>query len=217
MLKLVINNTQPQSKQPFLQSGEGVGAKNSFFVNFRPLSQSLYAVSAYDLGHGLACEMNIEIKESYVYSQENGEDCNYLVPMALCNFPSIDTQRLNEKVCWDEYLQGSLMIQFQLKILEQILLFCEGKEATHLTLTLNAHNDDYLEVYRPFALSKEHITTTKDDQIEILMSTDTQTYDNVVDSIEEFDSDFQKTLWRHQKTNPIMRRYIMDYSAAAQL
>ncbi len=218
MLKLVINNTQPYNKEPSFQSDRlnnaslTIPPQDPFLIHSRQIAHNLYTFSAHDSGHGLFCEMNVEIKESYTYSQEAGEERKYLVPMAFCNFPNIDTQRLNKKVCWDEYLQGSIMVQFQLKILEQLLLFCDEKDATHLILTINDVNDDYIEIYRPFALSEEQVITTEGEQTEIVISIDVETYDEAVDFMDKFDMDFQKTLWFHQKANPIFRKYLIDHS-----
>jgi hypothetical protein len=216
MLRLVINNTQPScGKAPF--NGNEAKAdplseslQDSFLVNFHQLCHNLYAFNLHDSGHKLNCKMNVAISESYASTQ--GEQSEHLVPRAFCNFPNIDAGRLAEKVGWDEYLQGAIMIQFQLKILEQLMLCCDEKDATHIVLTINRDNYDKLEIYRHFAISEEQVSTEAGEQTEIIISTDIETYDEVVDFMDAFDSDFQKTLWRNQKYNPALRKYLTDYS-----
>jgi hypothetical protein len=218
MLKLVINNTQPScGKVPF-HGNEAKAApltsplQNSLLVDFSQLCHNLYAFNLYDFEHKLDCKMNVDIRESYVSPQGQQAEEEYLVPKAFCNFPHIDVRRLAEKVSWDEYLQGAIMVQFQLKILEQLLLCCDEKDATHVVLTISNNDYEDLEVYRHFAISEEQVNTEAGNQTEIVISTDIETYDEIVDFMDAFDADFQKTLWRNQKSNLAFRKYLTDYS-----
>lgn len=220
MLKLVINNTQ-RCNEAFQGAEEikipPLPLQDAFQTHFQQIAHNLYKFSAHDFNHELVCEMNMEIKEGYVPSEEEGaEEGRYLVPVVFCNLPNIDSYRFNEKVWGDEYLQGSIMVEFQLKILEQLLLFCEEKEASHLILTINDINDDYLEIYRPFALSEEEVMTTEGGQTEMTISTDVETYDEVIDFMDGFGSDFRQTLWHDQKANPIFREYLINYSLSVR-
>jgi hypothetical protein len=219
MLKLVINNSQPLCVKTSSQGNKAKVAaltslsQNSQSLDFRRLSQNLYAFSHHDLDHQLDCTMNVALRESYAYTEEElTEDEKYLVPVAFCNFPTIDARRLAEKVYQDDYLQGTITIQFQLKILEQLLLFCERKDAAHLVLTINAVDYDDLEIYRHFANSEKQVITEEGEQTEIAIPTDVETYDELLYFMDEFEMDFQKTLWRNQKVNPIFRKYLVDHS-----
>lgn len=211
MLKLVINNTQ-RCNEAFQNAEIKVAPlppRDSFQTHFQQIANNLYRLSAHDFNHDLVCEMNVEMRESYVPSEEEG---GYLVPIVFCTLPNIDLHRFKEKVWEDEYLEGSIMVEFQLKILEQLLLFCEEKEASYLILTINDINDDYREIYRPFALSEEEVVTAEGRQTEMTISTDVETYDEVVVFMDGFGSDFRQTLWHDQKANPIFREYLINYS-----
>jgi hypothetical protein len=134
------------------------------------------------------------------------------VPVITCDFPHIDVQKLQEKVLGDQYLQGILMFQFQLRILEQLFLFCEGKDAVNLILTIHDADLDYLEIYRRFVISEEEIITERGEQTEIVISTDIETYDEVLDFMDRVDRDLRRTLWRGQKVNPAFQKYLIDHS-----
>lgn len=215
MLKLVINNTQPLHGRKADDIPLTLPSKNPFLFNFQQTSHNLYFFSAFDSDHGLACKMNVELKESYIDPQEGGEG-NYLVPVAFCNFPNIDMRQLAEKVGWDDYLHVSIMIQFQLEILEQLLLFCGEKGATQLVLTISEVSYDDLEIYRHFAFSEVQVMTAEREQTEIAISSGVETYDEVVEFTDEFDADFRKDLWRNQKNNPLFRRYLIGHSLLVQ-
>lgn len=222
MLKLVINNTQPFPGKASFQGNKAKSApltsplQNSLPLHFRRLSHNLYAFSHYDLDHKLDCKMNVDLRESYAYAEGEPSEDKYLVPVAFCNFPNIDIRRLTEKVYGDDYLQGAIMVQFQLKILEQLLLFCKEKDADHLVLTINNTDYDDLEIYRHFATSEEQVVTEEGEQTEIAIATDVENYDEVIDFMDEFSSDFQKTLWRNQTINPIFRKYLIEHSLPVQ-
>lgn len=222
MLKLVVNNNQPSCRKvPFHGNEAKVASfpsplQNSLLINFHQLCENLYAFNVYDFEHKLDCKMNVDIRESYASPQGEQAEEGYLVPRAFCNFPHIDVRRLAEKVSWDEYLQGAVMVQFQLKILEQLLLCCDEKDATHVVLTLNNDNYDDLEIYRHFAISEKQVSTEAGEQMEIVISTDIETYDELVDFMDAFDADFKKTLWRNQRHSPAFRKYLTDYSLSGQ-
>jgi hypothetical protein len=104
------------------------------------------------------------------------------------------------------------MFQFQLRILEQLLLFCDDKDAANLTLAIHDTDLDYLEIYRRFVISYEEVAKAREEQTEIVISTDIETYDEVLDFIDEVDKDLRQSLWRNQKTNPAFREYLKSYS-----
>lgn len=218
MLRLISKDSHRLSQDVLSQGLETKLAtlksspQHSFLYDFQEFSPNLYVFRAKDLYHELACEMTLERQESFAYSDEASEEEDYLIPIMSCNFPSINVQRFNEKVCWDQYLQGILMFQFQLKILEQLFLFCEDKDAVNLILTFNDADLDYLEVYRRFFISEEQVMTARGEQTEIVIPTDVETYDELVDFMDKVDRDFRRTLWRDQKVNSAFREYLKRYS-----
>src|ERR1700733_12476262 len=130
MLKLIINNSDivHRDESDAKQTAPDPSLQDSFLADFQEFSPNLYVLIAKDSGHELTCQMTLELKESFVYLDEERKE-GYLVPVMACCFPSLDVQKFSEKVGWDNYLQGILMFQFQLKILEQLFLFCEEKDA----------------------------------------------------------------------------------------
>ena len=104
------------------------------------------------------------------------------------------------------------MVQFQLKILEQLLLFCEEKDAVNLTLTFNETDLDYLEIYRRFFAFEEEVTTARGVQTKIVIQADVETYDDVIDFMDDVDTDLRQTLWHGQRMNPVFRKYLIDHS-----
>jgi len=218
MLKLVINNSALISKGALSKQSEeidyGLEASpiGTLLFDCMNIASSLYIFRARDLDHNLTCEMSLELTDGFAFSRDDISEEKYLVPSMTCNFPSIDVSRFNEKVCWDEYLQGTIMVQFQLKILEQLLLFCEEKDVAQLFLTTNNVNYDDLEIYRHFAVTEEQVIAAGEDQTKIVIPTDLESYDEVIEFMDKVDEDFRQTLWRNQKANPTFREYLMNHT-----
>lgn len=213
MLKLIPKSPQPLYQGNAIQMIENKipvpkgPSQHSFLWDFQEISSGIYIVRFQDTFHELSCEFALELKESFVPSEGETEG-SFIQPVLVGNFPSIDIQRFQQKILWDEYLQGMILIQFQLKILEKLLLFCENKQASYLLLTFNEANKDYLEIYQCFIISEEEILSTDGEQTEITIPSDVSAYDNLIDLIEEVDHKFRKTLWREQRVNPIYRHYL---------
>lgn len=218
MLKMIVNNSEASHPKASSQGLETKpthlkpSSQDPFLFDFQETSENLYTFIAQDHVHKLTFEMNLERKEVFAYSDEEGGGEDHLVPVIVCDFPHIDIQKLQEKVLGDQYLQGILMFQFQLKVLEQLLLFCEDKNATHFILNFNEAELDYLEIYRRFAISEEEIISERGEQTEIVISTDVETYDEVIDFMDDVDKKFRQTLWREQKANPAFQKYLFEHS-----
>jgi hypothetical protein len=184
-------------------------------LDLQEFSPDLYIFRAEDCGHELLCEMTLELKEIFVNFVDEREEEGYLAPVATCNFPSISVQKFTAKVGFNAYLQGVVMFQFQLKILEQLLLFCEEKDVATLVMMINDANLDYLDIYSRFITSARKVTTARGEQTEILISTDLDTYDEVVDFMDKVQKQFRKTLWREQTVNLAFREYLKGYALSA--
>ena len=221
MLKLIVNNTHPIYGSVLSKDLEAKQTPtlslplNTFLVDIREFSQNLYIFRAQDFTQDLTCEMTLELSEGFVILQEDEGEEESLAPLMTGNFPSIDISRFNEKVYFDEYLHGILMVQFQLKILEKLFLFCEEKDAVNLTLTFNEKDLDYLEIYRRFSVPEEEFVTSRGVQTKIVIQTDVETYDDVIDFMDDVDTDLRQTLWHGQKSNPAFRKYLIDHSLSA--
>lgn len=212
MAKIIIMNNRPVNGSILHQQLETTlpSLNDSFLVDFQEFSPNLYVFKAKDCSHDLFCEMVVELKEGLICSGE--EDNSRLAPVVACSLPSISLQRLNEKTGFDGYLQELLVFQFHLKILEQFFLFCEQKEATKLILTLHGTNLDYLEVYSRFCALEQQTASFKGDQVQVVISMDIYTYDEIINFMDELEADFRKILWREQNVNPIFRQYLKSNS-----
>ena len=214
MAKETVNTIYPLRGSALSQGLEANLAtlSDSFLVHTQEFSPNLHVFRAKDYTHQLLCEMTLEVKEVFVSLEEEGEDGGYLAPIVACSFPPISLQKLNEKTSFDGYLQELLMGQFQLKVLEQLLLFCEQKDAANLMLTLNDPVNeadlDYLKFYRRFLVSEEQVTTPRGEETQIMIPTDVDTYDQVIDFMDKIDREFRCALWRGQSINPAFREYL---------
>lgn len=216
MVKATVNNIRPLNGNSLPQ---GLKLKplllsDSFLVHIQEFSPNLHIFMAKDYTHELLCEMTLEVKELFVSLEEEGEGDGYLAPIVACSFPPISLQKLNEKTSFDGYLQELLMGQFQLKILECLLLFCEQKDAANLILTVNDADLDYLKFYRRFLVSEEQIPTLRGMETQIMIPIDVDTYDNVIDFMDKIDREFRCALWRGQSINPAFREYLKSNACA---
>jgi hypothetical protein len=100
------------------------------------------------------------------------------------------------------------MIRFHLKILEQLLLFCQEREVINLTLTFEEANLDYMEVFRHFFIVEAQISTVRGEQTEVLIPANDETYDELIKFMDRLGHDFRQNLWRDQKINPAFRQYL---------
>jgi len=218
MAKKTVNTIYPLRGTALSQGLEANLAtlSDSFLVHTQEFSPNLHVFRAKDYTHQLLCEMTLEVKEVFVSLEEEGEGVGYLTPVVACSFPPISLQKLNEKTSFDGYLQELLMGQFQLKVLEQLLLFCEQKDAANLMLTLNDPVNeadlDYLKFYRRFLVSEDQVTTPRGEETQIMIPTDVGTYDQVIDFMDKIDREFRCALWRGQSINPAFRAYLKTTS-----
>lgn len=214
MLRLIPHNPEARCQNALSQESKTnvIPFQNSscegFLFTFQETSPRLYVFNFQDRAHGLSCALTLERQESFRCFGDETEEGHHFVPLMACDFPYINGQRLKGKVLGDEYLEGIAMLRFQLKILEELLLFCDDKEAAYLILNFNEINLDYLEIYQQFLISEEDVPTARGTQTEIVIATDLETYDEVIDFMDDVDKKFRQALWRDQKTNPAFRQYL---------
>lgn len=180
---------------------------NSFLWDFQEISWGIFILRVQDTFHELACEFTLELKESFVPSGGENEE-GFIKPVLVAHFPSIDSQRFQQRILWDEYLHGMIFITFQLNILEKLLLFCESKHAAYLFLSFHETNLDYLEIFQRFIISQEEVFSAEGELLEIAIPSSVSVYDDLIDLMEEIDHKFRQTLWREQRTNPTYRQYL---------
>jgi hypothetical protein len=216
MLKLIINNAKsadsdvlshrPKRKKALSPK---VLLERLFLYDFREITPDLFVLRCQDFSHRLACEMTLERKQRLAYSESSeGDNEGYgFVTVISGDFPTIDIQRFIEKVN-DDYLVDVILTRFHLNLLEQLLVFSRSKEATHLVLTIDMDKLNNVDIYRDFVIFEDDVMTSIGEQREIIIPTDTGTFVTLLDSMKKLDQKFQQTLWREQKNNSTLRKYL---------
>ncbi|MBX9805039.1 MAG: hypothetical protein K2Y18_04710 [Alphaproteobacteria bacterium] len=200
MLKLIVSNTElctntlPQALTP---PENLVG----FSAEVRVKGPYLYLMSAQDPSHYLSCELVLEVEESL----------DEVAGAVICHFPSIESDQLCNFINDDECLYGMAMIEFQMKILEQLFQFC----ATHYASKLIIYTDDAqaneLEIYRDFLSHEGQAVTAKGSQTEMIISVDPKTIADWVAYKDMVTLKFRQTLWQDQRSNPTIKQYLKIY------
>lgn len=212
MLELIHNVhqvTQQDVPETYKEEHVPVTGLSSATVlsHYQEISPNLYIFRFHDAHHELSCSLTLEMKNNFAVSEKTGIE-DYLVPIFTGEFPTIDTLRLQRKVPWDDYLHVILMIRFHLKILEQLLLFCEEKNAIRLFLSFEEVNLDYMEVFRHFFSVETQVLTPRGKQTEIVIFIADGIYDKLLNFMNRLSHDFYQNLWRDQKVNPAYRQYL---------
>lgn len=217
MLKLIINNTSNTKRDDLSHRSRRKKALNPkvllerlFLYDFRDITSDLYVLRCQDFSHRLACEMTLERKQRLAYSEcleDDNEGYGFVTAIAG-DFPEINIQKLMEKVNGDEFLQDIILTRFHLNLIERLLLFCRSKDATHLILTMDMDQLNFLDIYRDFVIFEDDIMTSIGEQREVIIPSDTQTYVTVIDCMNKLNKHLQETLWREQKNNATMRNYL---------
>lgn len=217
MLKLIVNNDQlsysniSQHLPSAKDNSKTASNTQRFLFDFQALSHNLYTFRAFDFNLHLNCEMTLEIKEGLTFSNHEIDADEYIVPIMNCDFPSIDVGEFNEIVSWDDYLQGMLMIQFQVRILEQLFLFCQDKNVEHVFIFFNKEDIDYVDIYGRFLITEEEIISSKGEQIKIEIPTSTLNYDHLLEFMDDLELNLRKALWRKQKSNRAIRHFFKQH------
>jgi hypothetical protein len=202
-LKLVVSNPDPvRTARP--QETTGVKNENtpsSLTVAVRVKGPYLYEMLVHDPSHYLKCDLILEVEEALEESEAGS---------VICHFPTISDEALNDFVEEDETLYGMLMIQFQIQVLEQLLLFCATHYASELVIFADDDQADTLGIYQDFLTYKDQTLTHKGEKTEMVIPADRETFDAWVDFMDEINRKFQQSLWHDQKTNPVIRKYLKN-------
>lgn len=200
-LKLVVSNSSPASSQKPTISNTSA-APSSFAVKVWPRGPNLYEMYLEDSAYSLKCNLILEIEEPFDRVSPSS---------VVCYFPNIDQSALNDFVEEDETLFGMFMIQFQMKILEQLFLFCANHHASKLIIFVNDIQANELGIYQDFLAYKNETITSQGEKTELIIPADRETYDQWIDFMREVDQKFRQTLWREQKCNLALRQYLKSH------
>ena len=202
-LKLVVSNPCPASSLKPTISNASAAPSSCFTAEVCPRGPNLYEMHLQDSAYGLRCNLILEVE-----CPHDDLDSTSIV----CHFPNIDDRALNDFVEEDETLLGMFMIQFQMRILEQLFLFCANHYASNLVVFVDDVQADDLEIYRDFLTYKNETITAQGEKTEMIIPADRETFDAWIDFMEEATTKFHQTLWYEQKSNPIIREYLESYS-----
>jgi hypothetical protein len=162
----------------------------------------------------LDCEIALEIRddEDILEIYDYDEDEEQMEPrVVVCHFPNILAEELNEFVEGDETLYAMIMVQFQMKLLEQLLLFCSEHDASTLFVyTDNSPEGHALEIYRSAAIYEDKIPTITGTKTQLVIPASLENFDKFLDLTDQVNQDFRQMLWEDQSTNPAIRKYLRE-------
>ena len=201
-LKLVVSNSTLIQKKPLYQLRD---PNAGFTAEVRKRGESHYVLVACDPFHALDCEIPLEICDDEdlldVYELKSR--------VVVCHFPNILTEQLNEFIEGDETLHGMIMVQFQMKILEQLLLFSSEHDASRLFIyTDNTSEGHALGIYQKSAIYEDKIPTRTGTKTQLIIPVTLETFDKLLDLNDHVNQDFRQILWENQASNPAIREYL---------
>lgn len=203
MLKLVISNPAPSPKfhtqsQKIGHSNQGVPFVSEVLVQGR----NLYLIRAQDLSHYLECDLTLEVEEGQHENEPN---------LVICHFPKIADEQMSSFINEDDTLYDIIMLEFQMKIFKQLLLFCTAHYAATLTIYADDAQTDNLKIYRDVLDFENQTLARNENQTEIIIPLNQYTVDIWVNFINQVTLEFQQTLWQGQRTNPAIRHYLKSH------
>jgi hypothetical protein len=199
-LKLVVSNPTPVEATPFIlaRPTEGFFADvRSVPVQDEPLT--LFEMRIKDPSHYLECDLALEVEEGLEEDEEG---------KVICHFPPIQDGHLNKLVMEDETLFGLILVQFQMRVMEQLFLFCSDQCASQLIIYMDDDQAEKFGVYESFLRRQGKVLTINGEQTEMVMPADQKTFDAWVDFMDKTCQNFRQTLWKDQKENPVIQFYL---------
>jgi hypothetical protein len=191
-LKLVVSNPAPVQEASPSQS---MPSNPGFTAEARKRGVGLYEMNIQDPFHSLECELILDL-------EKNGNEMT-----VVCHFPSIlnESHRLLDE---DETLYGIIMVQFQMKVLEQLFMFCTNHNASRLSIYMDDDQAEGFGVYQDFLTHCDETLTENGEQTEMVISTDQKAFDKWRSFMTKTNLEFEQGLWREQRFNPAIRHYL---------
>lgn len=197
MFQLVQKENQHEATQALEPLEQGPRGPFSSCVHFQ--GPGLYTMTVDDPSHYLSCELTLEVESSLEGQGEN---------VVICHFPKIEEKQLNTFVMEDDSLFVILLIEYQMKILKELFLFC----ATHYAKTLVIYCDDSqaedLDIYREFLSYIGMITLGTETASVMTIPSDKQTCQAYTEFMYEVCLKFRQELWQEQRKNPAIQQYL---------
>ncbi len=192
-LKLAISNHPPV--QTAFYASQPIPSKTGFAAKVRGIGAQVYEMSIQDYFHGLECGLILEIEKS------RGET------VTVCHFPVILNEP-NKFLDEDEGLYGTIILRFQMKVLEQLFMFCVNHDASRLTIYMDDVQAEGFEIYDDFLNHYDETLTENGEKTERVISTDQKTFDKWLAFMAETNLKLEQDLWREQRSNLAIRNYL---------
>jgi len=192
-LKLVISN--PAVIQETHALFKRKPSTTGFTAEMFQLGDQLYEMKIRDHFHDLGCDLILEIEKSM------GKTA------VVCDFPpTLDESNkyLNE----DEDLYGLIALQFQMKILKELFLFCTQHDASQLAIYMDDNQAEGFGIYQDFLAYSEETLTGNGEKAKMVIPTDYKVFDKWNSFMAETNLKFEQNLWRNQRLNSAIRRYL---------
>lgn len=211
MLKLVYVNPNPiPAKQPNAFSTlnpmeetssceQTIALLPHFTAKLSRIESHLYRITVRDPSHYLSSNLTLEIRE-------NGDESTF--GDVVCHFPTIQDEYLRAFVWEDDTLISFILIQFHIKILEQLLVFCANHNALKLIIHANPFEAGPLEVYQDFIVHTDQVLTPQGRKTALVIPTDRAAHDKLTDYMEQIATDFRDILREDRYSNPIIHQYL---------
>lgn len=202
MLKLIVSQTNQTHEIPTYSREVAKPIRNeSFSAQVHPKGPFLYIMAAQDPSHFLSCELTLEIEAS-----KNDPAAHSVI----CHFPQICDLELSQFVEEDETLLGILMIHFQMKIFEQLLIFCSSHYAFKLIIYPDETYCEYLGIYREF-LTCGAYNLEFDETNDITVPINQQIHADWSDYMNQICLRLRQTLWQNQRKNFAIKNYLKTH------
>lgn len=199
-LKLVVSNQV--SVQKTCSPSQPITSTAGFTTEVRNRGPYLYEMVLQDSSHCLQCNLTLEVEEA----------CEIEPGTVICHFPTIVDEQLKDFVEEDEILYGMIMVQFHMKVLEQLFLFCTNHYASRLTIYTDDDQADELGIYEDFLSHQDQTLTVQGEKTEMVIPVNQESYDAWIGFMTETSVKFGQELWREQRSNPVIRSYLKSHA-----
>ena len=195
-LKLVVSNPVPVQDTP--ASLQPASSNTGFTAEIRKKGYDLYEMNLQDPFHDFGCDLILEIEA------RDGDTT------VVCHFPTFldDSHKMLDE---DETLYGIIMVQFQLRVLEELFMFCAVHDACQLIIYMDDSQAEGFGIYQNFLVHCDEALTERGEQTEMVIPT-RKAFAKWRNFIKKTNIELEQDLWREQRTNPVIRRYLMSRS-----
>jgi len=197
-LKLVVSNPSLPEKKELSKPKNLI---KGFTVEIQKSGHFNYSLTVCDYFHFLECEILLEIHEND--EEELG------TRSVICYFPDTLGDELSELVWEDETLYSMILVNFQVRLLKHLLLFCSDYNVLNLIIDMGNTPESYnLEICRYIAKYEDKIPTGSGVTTQMVIPITLKTFDQWLKLMDKVSQDFRCKVWNGQSSNPVMRAYI---------